>query len=62
MNDECVDSQTAAHPSTCRDELALIGDERIHAAVTGRDAILHDKRHIITNLVDGCFQFHDRMF
>ena len=42
------------------DQLGYIPGERLHWAEMQRDAVLHDKRHLIRTLVDGVFPFDDR--
>lgn len=44
------------------DQLATVPGERLHWAELERDAILHDKRHLIKSLAEGVFPFNDRGF
>nr|KAG5698986.1 hypothetical protein BaRGS_033499 [Batillaria attramentaria] len=54
--------QQGMFPLSSYDQLAYIPGERLHWAEIERDAILHDKRHVIRTLVDGVFYFDDRRY
>ncbi|KAK7486149.1 hypothetical protein BaRGS_00022615 [Batillaria attramentaria] len=57
-----VGSAARMFPLSSYDQLAYIPGERLHWAEIERDAILHDKRHVIRTLVDGVFYFDDRRY
>ncbi|KAK7094195.1 uncharacterized protein [Littorina saxatilis] len=47
-------------PVSSYDQLANVPGEKLHWAELERDAVLHDKRHIIRSLSEGVFPFDDR--
>lgn len=49
-------------PLSSYDQLSYVPGERLHWAQLERDAILHDKRHLIGTLVEGVFHFDDRRY